>query len=103
VTLPDEITVVPMRELAWRMAVLVSEEVGISTLGLEVVAAGEALSARLLVFVSSRDDSPGIRRACLRRNIGYATRPMTCETNLKMGALVKSKEANQLRQKLRIR
>jgi len=71
VTLPDEITVVPMRELAWRMAVLISEEVGLSTLGSEAVAAGEALSARLLV--SSRDDSPGIRRACLRRNIGYTT------------------------------
>jgi len=71
VTLPDEITVVPMRELAWRMAVLVSEEGGLSTLGSEAVAAGEALEARLLV--SSRDDSPGIRRTCGHLNIGYAS------------------------------
>jgi hypothetical protein len=71
VMLPDEITVVPMRELAWRMAILVSEEAGLSTLGSEAVAAGEALEARLLV--SSRDDSPGIRRTCGRLNIGYAS------------------------------
>ncbi len=31
--LPDEVAVVPMRDLAWRMNVLVSEHVGLSTLG----------------------------------------------------------------------
>lgn len=69
--LPDDIEVVPMRQLAWRMGVLVSEHSGLSTLGSEVVAAAESLEARVLV--SSRDDSPGIRQACRRAGIRYAT------------------------------
>ena len=71
VTLPDNIIVVPMRDLAWRMGVLVSEHAGLSTLGSEAVAAAEVLGARLIA--SSRDDSPGIRRSCERLGIGYAT------------------------------
>jgi hypothetical protein len=71
VQLPRDITVVPMRELAWRMGVLVAEQAGLSTLGSEAVAAAEALGARLLA--SSRDDSRGIRRCCERLRIRYAT------------------------------
>jgi hypothetical protein len=71
VRLPADFKVVPMRELAWRMGVLISEESGLSTLGAEVVAAAEALDARVLA--SSRDDSPGIRRSCNRLGIPYAT------------------------------
>jgi hypothetical protein len=73
VRLPDDIAVVPMRELAWRMGVLVAEQPGLSTLGSEGVAAAEALGARVLA--SSRDDSPGIRGSCGRTGIRYATLP----------------------------
>jgi len=71
VRLPDDIIVASMRDLAWRMGVLVSEYSGLSTLGSEAVAAAEALGARLLA--SSRDDSPGIRRCCAQLRVGYAT------------------------------
>jgi hypothetical protein len=71
VQMPRDITVVPMRELAWRMGLLVAEQSGLSTLGSEAVAAAEALDARLLS--SSRDDSPGIRQCCERLRIPYAT------------------------------
>jgi hypothetical protein len=60
-----------MRELAWRMGVLISEGLGSSTLGAEVVAATEVLNARVLA--SSRDDSPGVRRCCHRLGIQYVT------------------------------
>lgn len=71
VRLPRDITIVPMRELAWRMGILVGEQSGLSTLGSEAVAAAEALGARMLA--SSRDDSPGIRQCCKRLRIPYAT------------------------------
>ena len=71
IALPDEIEMVPMRRLAWRMGQLVSEHSGLSSLGSEAVAAAETLNARLLV--SSRDDSPGIRRACRALRVRYAT------------------------------
>ncbi len=71
VKLPDDVTVVPMRDLAWRMGVLVSQHNGLSTLGSEAVAAAEALGAHVLA--SSRDDSPGIRLCCERVGIGYVT------------------------------
>lgn len=73
VGLPEEIEVVPMRELAWRMGQLVSEHNGLSTLGSEVVAAAEVLDAKILV--SSRDDSPGIRESCQALRLRYATLP----------------------------
>jgi hypothetical protein len=73
VNLPEDITVVSMRQLAWRMGILVSQESGLSNLGSEAVAAAEVLGARVLA--SSRDDSPGIRRCCDRLHIAYATLP----------------------------
>lgn len=71
VRLPAEFKVVPMRKLAWRIGVLISEGAGLSTLGAEVVAAAEVLGARVLA--SSRDDSPSLRRCCQRLSIPYAT------------------------------
>jgi hypothetical protein len=71
VALPDDVEVVPMRELAWRMGQLTSEHHGLSTLGSEAVAAAEALGARLLV--SSRDDSPGVRGCCQALHLRYTT------------------------------
>jgi hypothetical protein len=71
VKLPPEITVIPMRDLAWRMGVLVSEHSGLSTLGSEAVAAADTLGAR--VVASSRDDSPGIRQCCEHVGVPYTT------------------------------
>ncbi|HZU49321.1 MAG TPA: hypothetical protein VFA16_19020 [Mycobacterium sp.] len=73
VALPEDFVIVPMRELAWRMGVLVAEHSGLSTLGSEAVAAAIALSAFLLV--SERDDSPGVRGACRARQVNYRTLP----------------------------
>ena len=69
VALPDNITVVPMRDLAWRMGLLVADHRGLSTLGAEAVAAAVALKSRILV--SARDDGPGIRRCCESLGVGY--------------------------------
>jgi len=71
VRLPDDIAIVPMRQLASRMGTLVFEQSGLSTLGSEAVAAAELLAARILA--SDRDDSPGIRSACDRLGILYRT------------------------------
>jgi len=51
-----------MRDLAWRMGELIADHAGLSTLGAEAVASGQALEARLLV--SSRNVGPGIQRCC---------------------------------------
>ena len=73
VALPDEITVLPMRDLAWRMGQLAANHTGLSMLGAEAVAASVALNARLLV--SSRDDGPGIRRCCGTLGVTYDALP----------------------------
>lgn len=69
IELPNDVTVVPMRQLAWRMGVLVSSQSGLSTLGSEAVAAAEVLDARVLA--SSRDDGPGIRSCCQSLGLSY--------------------------------
>jgi hypothetical protein len=71
VRLPDDLSIVPMRELGWRMGELSAEMNGLSTLGSEVVAAAEFLKARVLV--SSIDDGPAIRRCCQSMRIRYNT------------------------------
>ncbi len=73
VALPEDIGIVPMQALAWRMGVLVAEHSGLSTLGAEAVAAAEALSARILV--SARDDGPGLRRCCRSVGVPYRALP----------------------------
>jgi len=58
--LPDEVTVVPMRSLAFRVAE-VAAAYRLSTLGAEAVAAAEHLGAPLVVWEG--DDGPAIRAA----------------------------------------
>lgn len=60
VTLPDNIEVVPIRLLAYRMAEIIDAH-RVSTLGAEAVAAAVHLSAPLCVWEG--DDGPGIRAA----------------------------------------
>lgn len=71
VALPDSVTVLAMQQLAWQMGQMVHAHTGLSTLGAEAIAAALQLPARLLV--SSRDDGPGIRRACSVLDIKYST------------------------------
>ena len=73
VALPDDILVLPMRQLAWKMGELIADHDGLSTLGAEAVAAAVDLRARLLV--SARDDGPGIRRCCSALGVTYNSIP----------------------------
>ena len=73
VALPDDIVVLPMRQLAWKMGELIADHDGLSTLGAEAVAAALDLPARLLV--SARDDGPGIRRCCSALGVAYDVIP----------------------------
>lgn len=73
VALPDDVVVVPMRGLAWRMGELVADHRGLSTVGAEAVAAALSVSARLLV--SARDDGPGIRECCRTLGVAYTALP----------------------------
>lgn len=70
VALPEEVEVVPMRSLAFRMAELADEH-GLSTLGAEAVAAAEHLDAPLCVWAG--DDGPRIRAAMAALNADYRT------------------------------
>lgn len=60
VTLPEDIEVIPMRHLAFRMAELAAAH-RLSNLGAEAVAAAEHLQAPLCVWAG--DDGPHIRAA----------------------------------------
>jgi hypothetical protein len=71
VALPDDVAVIPMRALAWRMGELIADHQGLSTLGAEAVAAAAAMSCRVLV--SERDDGPGVRACCEALHIPYET------------------------------
>ena len=62
VGLPERVTVVPMRRLAWRMGGLMAGHAGLSALGAEAVASALALDGQVLV--SSRNVGPGIQRCC---------------------------------------
>lgn len=73
VALPDDIIVIPMRQLAWKMGELVADHNGLSTLGAEAAAAAIDLNARLLV--SARDDGPGIRQCCSTLGVAYDAVP----------------------------
>jgi len=68
VALPDGIEIVPMRHLAYSMAVLVQRH-GLSSLGAEAVAAAGFLGAPLCV--SSNDDGPRIRAAASAAGVAY--------------------------------
>jgi hypothetical protein len=71
--LPDDVDVVPMRRLAWRMGELIADHTGLSTLGAEAIAATLELNGRLLV--SARDDGPGIRRCAGAVGVTYDALP----------------------------
>ena len=73
VALPDDIVVLPMRQLAWTMAELAADQSGLSTLGAEAVAAALELEARVLV--SARDDGPGVRQCCFTLGVTYEALP----------------------------
>jgi hypothetical protein len=68
--LPDDITIVPMRSLAFRMAELADAH-GLSTLGAEAVAAAEHLASPLCVWEG--DDGPRIRAAAESVGAAYRT------------------------------
>lgn len=70
VALPDEIRVVPLRALAYDMALLAHEH-GLSSLGAEAIAAARALEAPL--YVDETDDGPRIRAAASTHRVTYRT------------------------------
>ena len=70
VSLPDDIEVVPVRTLAFRMAELVNA-FRLSTLGAEAVAAAEHLAGPLCVWTG--DDGPNIRSAMADLGANYRT------------------------------
>jgi hypothetical protein len=70
VALGPEIEIVPMRDLAFRMAEL-SQDHRLSTLGAEAVAAAEHLGGSLCVWEG--DDGPGIKAAARRARVRYRT------------------------------
>ncbi len=69
-TLPENIEIVPIRLLAYRMAEIADNH-RISTLGAEAVAAAERLDATLCVWEG--DDGQGIRAATAAIDAGYRT------------------------------
>ncbi len=69
-SLGDEIEIVPIRTIAFRMAEIAATH-RVSTLGAECVAAAEHLDAPLCVW--SGDDGPGIRAAMSDLGLDYRT------------------------------
>lgn len=69
-TLPDNVEIVPLRTIAYRMAEIAAAH-RLSTLGAECVAAAEHLDAPLCVW--SGDDGPGIRAAMTDLGRDYRT------------------------------
>jgi hypothetical protein len=70
--LPVSVQVVPMRDIAYRMAEIADAH-RVSTLGSEAAAAAEHLGAALYVWEG--DDGPGIRRAVTAVGAPYRTVP----------------------------
>lgn len=70
VALPDDVAVVPMRTLAFRMAELANEH-RLSTLSSEAAAASEHLDAPLCVWIG--DDGPRLRAAMASIGVEYHT------------------------------
>lgn len=69
VALPDDVVVLPMRDLAWEMGEVSAAYGGVSLLGAEAVVAARRLSATLCV--SADDDGPGIRAAAKGLRVRY--------------------------------
>lgn len=70
VTLPDQVKVVPIRLLAFRMAEIADAH-RVSTLGAEAIVAAEQLAAPLCVW--DGDDGPAIRAAVIALHGDYRT------------------------------
>lgn len=70
ISLDDEIEIVPIRTIAFRMAEIAATH-RVSTLGAECVAAAEHLDAPLCVW--SGDDGPGIRTTMFDLGLDYRT------------------------------
>src|SRR5258708_4012676 len=68
--LPPDVTVVPMRAIAYRMAELAGRH-RLSSLGAEAVAASEHLGGRLCVWAG--DDGPTIRACARAVRVRYQT------------------------------
>ncbi len=69
-SLPENIKVVPVRTISYRMAEIAADQ-RVSTLGAECVAAAEYLDAPLCVWEG--DDGPGIRSAVTSLGLDYRT------------------------------
>jgi len=69
-TLPDDIEIVPLKTITFRMAEIAASH-RVSTLGAECVAAAAHLDAPLCVW--SGDDGPGIRAAMTDLGLDYRT------------------------------
>ncbi|HSP05312.1 MAG TPA: hypothetical protein VLR27_17535 [Acidimicrobiales bacterium] len=69
-SLPNEVAIVPMSALSYRMAEIAAAH-RVSTLGAECVAAAEHLGAPLYVWEG--DDGPGIRAAMDHLDLHYRT------------------------------
>jgi hypothetical protein len=69
-TLSENIQIVPIRSLAYRMAEI-ADTYRVSTLGAEAVAAAEHLGASLCVWEG--DDGPGIHAAAVTLGVSYRT------------------------------
>ena len=70
--LPHDIQLMPMRDLAFRMA-QVARAFRLSTLGAEAIAATEAHGGRLCVWEG--DDGPNVRACCEALGVRYRTIP----------------------------
>lgn len=68
--LPDEVQILPMRSLAYRMAEIADTH-RLSTLGAEAVTAAESVGGPLCVWAG--DDGPGIRAAASALDVAYRT------------------------------
>lgn len=68
--LPDAISVVPLRSIAFRMATIAHAH-RVSTLGAEAIAAADLLDAQLVVW--SGDDGDHIRNAAKALGVRYLT------------------------------
>jgi hypothetical protein len=64
-SLPEAVTLVSMRELAWPMSLLFSAGVRLNLMSLEALAAAEHLDAHLCL--ATTDDNPPLRRAAETR------------------------------------
>jgi hypothetical protein len=71
--LPEQILIVPMRLIGYRMAELAQNQ-WLSALGSEAVAAAEHLGASLCVW--DGDDGPGIREAARMVGVAYQSIPL---------------------------